>query len=74
MLIAKTNNKVTTNYKNTADTGLLTNYLSLVPTRYKLGLVKTVAYIYKINSTWTGFHIDTEGTKLSLQRNFFHLS
>ena len=42
VLITKTSqNKITTNYKKTTDTDLLTHYLSFIPTRYKLGLVKT---------------------------------
>ena len=37
VLITKTsnNNRITTNYKKSIDTGLLTNYLSFIPTRYK---------------------------------------
>ena len=60
VLITKTSKKrITTNYKNSTDTGLLTNYLSFIPTRYKLGLVKTfVEWLYKINNTWSGFHND----------------
>ena len=57
--------------KNTTDTGLLTNYLSFIPTRCKLRLVKTVDCLCKIKNTLTGFHVDTEKTKLSLQRNLF---
>ena len=36
VLIAKTsNNRITTNYKKSIDTtGLVTNYLSFIPTRY----------------------------------------
>ena len=66
------NNRITTNYKKATDTGLLTNYLSLIPTRYKFGLVKTfVDRLYKINNTWTGFHNDMEKTKSILQKNLF---
>ena len=40
-------------------TGLLTNYFSLVPFSYKLGLVRTlVDRIFKINNTSAGFHLD----------------
>ena len=66
------NNRITTNYKKATDTGLLTTYLSLIPTRYKFGLVKTfVDRLYKINNTWTGFHNDMEKTKSILQKNLF---
>ena len=73
VLITKTsNNRITTNYKKSTDTGLLTNYLSFIPTRYKLGLVKTfVDRLYKINNTWSGFHNDMEKTKSILQKNLF---
>ena len=40
-------------------TGLLTNYYSFIPYSYKLGLVRTlVDRVFKINNTWTGFHLD----------------
>ena len=73
VLITKTsNNRITTNYKKSTDTGLLTNYLSFIPKRYKLGLVKTfVDRLYKINNTWSGFHNDMEKTKSILQKNLF---
>ena len=39
VLITKSsNNRITTNYKKSKDTGLLTNYLTFISTRYKLGL------------------------------------
>ena len=51
------NNRITTKYKKSTDTGLLTNYLSFITTKYKLRLVKTfVDRLYKINNTWSGFH------------------
>ena len=67
VLITKTsNNRITTKKKST-DTGLLTNYLSFIPTRYKLFLVKTfVDRLYKMNNTWSGFHNDMEKTKSTL--------
>ena len=58
--------------KSRQNTGLLTNYLSFIPTRYKLGLVKTfVDRLYKSNNTWSGFHNDMEKTKSILQKNLF---
>ena len=73
VLITKTsNNRITTNYKKSTDTGLLTNYFSFIPTRYKLGLVKTFAdRLCKINNTWSGFHNDMEKTKSILEKNLF---
>ena len=73
VLITKTsNNRITTNYKNSTDTGLLTNYLIFIPTRYKLGLAKTFPdWLYKINNTWSGFHNDMQKTKSFLQKNLF---
>ena len=73
VLITKTsNNRITINYKKSTDTGLLTNYLSFIPTRYKLGLVKAfVDRLCKINSTWSGFHNDMEKTKSILEENLF---
>ena len=72
-LITKTsNNRITTNYKKSTDTGLLTNYLSFIPTRYKLGLVKTfLDWLYKINNTLSGFHNDMEESKSILRKNLF---
>ena len=38
LLIAKINNKITTNYKKSTDTGRMTNYWSFIPTKkVKLG-------------------------------------
>ena len=73
VLITKTsNNRITTNYKKSTDTGLLTNYLSFIPTRYKLGLVKTfLDWLYKINNTLSAFHNDMQKTKSFLQKNLF---
>ena len=72
VLITKaSNNRITTNYKKSTHTGQ-EDYLSFIPTRYKLGLVKTfVDRLYKINNTWSGFHNDMEKTKSILQKNLF---
>ena len=73
VLITKTsNNRIARNYKISTDTGLLTNYLSFIPTSYKVGLIKAlVDWLYKISSTWSGFHNDMEKTKSILQKNLF---
>ena len=56
------NSRITINCKQSTDTGLLTNYLSFIPTRCKLGLIKTVDQLYKISNTWFSFHNDVEKT------------
>ena len=46
-------------------TGLVTNYFSFAPLSHKLGLVRTlVDRIYKIKTTWLGFHGDIELTMI----------
>ena len=62
VLITKTsNNTITTDYKKSTDTVLVANYLSFIPTRWKLGLAKAFANrLYKINNTWSCFHNDME--------------
>ena len=58
--------------QKSTDTDLLTNYLSFIPTRYKLCLVKTLLdRLYKTNNTWSGFHNSIEKTKSILQKNLF---
>ena len=53
-------------------TGLLTNYYSFVPFSYKLGLVRTlVDRVFKINNTWTGFHLDISNLTKTLSKNLF---
>ena len=60
------------NYKKTTDSGLFTNYLSLMTGRYRFGLVKAlVNRLYKIINTRGDFHIDMEKTKLTFQKNLF---
>ena len=53
-------------------TGLLTNYYSFVPFSYKLELVRTlVDRVFKINNTWTGFHLDISNLTKTLRKNLF---
>ena len=50
---------ITSVYRKKTFTGLLTNYFSFTPFKYKLGLIKTVIdRTYKINNTTQGFHND----------------
>ena len=53
-------------------TGLLTNFHSFIPLRYKLGLINTLLdRAFKINNTWTGFHNSIGAIKDTLKRNLF---
>ena len=53
-------------------TGLLTNYFSFTPFRYKICLLKTLFdRVFKINNSWTGFHKDSQHIKSTLQKNSF---
>ena len=46
--------------------------LSFVPFSYKLGLVRTlVDRVFKINNTWTGFHLDISNLTKTLRKNLF---
>ena len=53
-------------------TGLLTNFNSFTPFKYKVGLIKTlIDRTFKINSSWSGFHGDISKIKTTLERNEF---
>ena len=53
-------------------TGLLTNYFSFTPFKYKLGLIKTlIDRAYKINNTTQGFHNGIKNLSEILKRNMF---
>jgi hypothetical protein len=61
-------------YHKPSYTGLLTNFLSFIPTSYKLALVKTLVHrTYNICSNWKKFQIDIDNLKHTLQRNKFPL-
>ena len=63
---------VTSVYRKKAFTGLLTNYFSFAPLKYKLGLVRTlVDRVYKINNSWVGFHLDVKKLIVILRKNCF---
>ena len=75
MLIKSTQTSfvTTTFYKNTY-TGLLTNYFSFTPLKYKLSLVRTlIDRAFKVNSTWLHFHLNLVKIKSNLQKNSFPL-
>ena len=62
---------LTTFYKKTY-TGLLTNFTSFIPFRYKTGLIRTlVDRAFKINSTYRNLHENLSKIKSTLQRNAF---
>ena len=72
LITKRSNSRITTNYKKSTDAGLLTNYLSFIPTRYKLHFIKIfVDLLYKINNTWSDFHNDMEKIKSILQMSLF---
>ena len=63
---------ITSVYRKKTFTGLLTNYFSFTPFKYKLGLIKTVIdRAYKINTTTQGFHNDIKNLSEILKRNMF---
>ena len=63
---------ITSVYRKKTFTGLLTNYFSFTPFKYKLGLIKTVIdRAYKINNTTQGFHNDIKNLSEILKRNMF---
>ena len=53
-------------------TGLLTNFFSFTPFRYKIGLIRTlIDRTYKINNTSSGFQNDLIKLSDTLKRNSF---
>ena len=68
----KCNNFETSIFKKKSNTGLLTNFTSFIHFRYKKCLVKTLIYrIFKINSSWEGFHKNIAEMTETLQKNNF---
>ena len=63
---------ITSVYRKKTYTGLLTNYFSFTPFKYKLGLIKTlIDRAYKINNTTQGFHNDIKNLSEILKRNMY---
>ena len=63
---------ITSVYRKKTYTGLLTNYFSFTPFKYKLGLIKTlIDRAYKINNTTQGFHNGIINLSEILKRNMF---
>ena len=63
---------ITSVYRKKTYTGLLTNYFSFTPFKYKLGLIKTlINRAYKINNTTQGFHNDIKNLSEILKRYLF---
>ena len=72
VLISNIDKCNTSVYHKPTYTGLLTNFLSLIPFTYKIGLVRTlVDRIYKVNNTWKGFDIDLKQLFSTLGKNQF---
>jgi len=63
---------VTSVFRKKTYNGLLTNYFSFTPFKYKLGLIKTlIDRAYKINNTTQGFQNDIKNLSVILKRNLF---
>ena len=63
---------ITSVYRKKTYTGLLTNYFSFTPFKYKLGLIKTlIDRGYKINNTTQGFHNDNRNLSEILKLYMF---
>ena len=61
---------ITSVYRKKTYTGLLTNYSSFTPFKYKLGLIKTfIDRAYKINNTTQGFQNNIKNISEILKRN-----
>ena len=61
ILVCNKPNLVTSVYRKPTYTGLLTNFFSFTPSKYKNGLIKTLLdRCYKVNNTWIGFDKDLE--------------
>ena len=59
-------------YRKSTYTGLLTNFKSFVPFRYKLALIKTLVHrIFCICNTWIKFHNDILDLEKILGRNLY---
>ena len=63
---------ITSVFRKSTYTGLLTNFLSFSPFSYKLGLIRTlVDRTFKINNTWTGFYNNIKKLNNILEKNQF---
>ena len=63
---------VTSIFHKKTYTGLLTNFLSFIPFRYKSGLIKTlIDRTFKINNTSNGFRSDLNDLTETLKRNSY---
>ena len=66
------NVRVTSVFQKKTYIGLLTNYFSFTPFKYKLGLIKTlIDRAYKINNTTQGFQNDIKNLSVILKCNLF---
>ena len=72
VLVCNKPNLVTSVYRKPTYTGLLPNFFSFTPSKYKNGLIKTLLdRCYKINNTWIGFYKDLENLTKVLNKNQF---
>ena len=72
VLLDKSENLVTSIYRKKTFSGVLTNYFSFTPMRYKIGLVKClIDRVFKVNNTWVGFDKDLKEIFKILKRNAY---
>ena len=72
VLVCNKPNLITSVYRKPTYTGLLTNFNSFTPSKYKNDLVETLLdRCYKINNTWEGFHNGLENLTKILNKNQF---
>jgi predicted GIY-YIG superfamily endonuclease len=65
-------NIITRIYRKDTFSGVLTNYLSFTSMKYKIGLIRClIDRVFKINSTWLGFHKDLKHLFWILKRNCY---
>ena len=64
VLNTRSDRLITRVYRKSTFTGLLQNYNSFVPFKYKKGLIKTlIDQTFHLNNTWDGFNLDLEKLK-----------
>ena len=72
VLVCNKPNLVTSVYRKPTYTGLLANFFSFTPSKYKNDLIKTfLDRCYKINNIWIGFDKDLEKLTKILNKNQF---
>ena len=74
VLNTRSDRLITRVYRKSTFTGLLQNYNSFVPFKYKKDLIKTlIDQTFHLNNIWDGFNLDLEKLKVILQKNEYQL-